>query len=82
MKHLKEYEEFLNEDKDNFITDERIRNVWRSLYGDDFIDKHPSIFKILKQRPPITLKELERIWDETYDKNLKDELPEFWSKLK
>ena len=63
------------------IEDKKIIDVWKEVYGNDLINDHPQIFKILKQRPAVDKMEFKRIWDETYDEDLEKEYPEFFSKL-
>ena len=79
MSHIPNFNEFLGESSE--IKDKKIVDIWKEVYGNDFIQDHPLIFKILKQRPPIGKKELKRIWDETYDEDLEKEYQEFYSKL-
>lgn len=84
MPYIPSFDMYLNEsgDNDNHVKDKKIIDVWKEVYGKDFINDHPTIFKILKQRPSIDKRELKRIWDETYDEDLEKEYSEFFKKLK
>lgn len=81
MKHIKEYEEFINEDLNATISDPEIVEAWEKVYGKDFREDFPGIYKILKQRAKVDSKELERIWTETHEKSFKEEHPKVWNIL-
>ena len=73
------FKESLNE----LNTDGAIMNLWKKLYGEDFVSEYPAVAKILKvNRKNIDRKELARIWDETYGEDLKKEYPDFFKALK
>ncbi len=73
------FKESLNE----LNTDGAIMNLWKKLYGEDFVSEYPAVAKILKvNRKNIDRKELARIWDETYGEDLKDKYPDFFKALK
>ena len=73
------FKESLNE----LNTDGAIMNLWKKLYGEDFVSEYPAVAKILKvNRKNIDRRELARIWDETYGEDLKDKYPDFFKALK
>ena len=73
------FKESLNE----LNTDGAIMNLWKKLYGEDFVSEYPAVAKILKvNRKNIDRRELARIWDETYGEDLKKEYPDFFKALK
>lgn len=78
MLKIPKFNEFINE---NEFKDKEIFKMWKDVYGKDFIHEHPSIYKILKQRPHIDKYELKRMWDEVYDLDFEKEHPEVYSKL-
>jgi hypothetical protein len=71
----------LNEDLDSTVSDPEIEEAWEAVYGHPLKHDHPSIFKILKQRPPIDSRELDRIWSETFEKTFKEQHPRVWDIL-
>jgi hypothetical protein len=81
MSHLRKFNDFIKESER--IEDKKIIDVWKEIYGNDFVIDHPIIFKILKQRPSLSIdkRELKRIWNETYDEDLEKDYPEFYSKI-
>ena len=104
MKHIKEFEEFINESKfpdkvtgndgtiddngyrinedlDATVSDPELEAAWEEIYSHPLKHDHPSIFKIIKQRPPVDSRELDRIWSETFDKTFKDQHPRVWEIL-
>lgn len=71
----------INEDLDSTVSDPEIEEAWEKIYGHPLKHDHPSIFKILKQRPPIDSRELDRLWSECFDKTFKDQHPRVWDIL-
>ena len=64
-------------------SDGAIMDLWKKLYGEDFVSEYPAVAKILKvNRKNIDRRELARIWDETYGEDLKDKYPDFFKALK
>jgi hypothetical protein len=78
MKHIKLFEDFLNEAED---VKKDIHDHWQEVYGKDFIAEHPSIAKILKNRKNLDLREFERIWNESYEEDFKEAHPNIWNKM-
>ena len=78
----------LRESSDHVLTEERmisdkdIVDIWKDIYGENFINEYPAVWKILKQRPPVDKREFKRIWDEAYGEDLEKEYEEFWKKIK
>lgn len=72
----------ISKNNPDLISDKTIANLWKDVYDEEFSSSYPSIWKILKQRPPITKKEFNRIWTDTYETDLKKSKPEFWERLK
>ena len=79
----KEWKKYLNESMNELNTDGAIMDLWKKLYGEDFVSEYPAVAKILKvNRKNIDRRELARIWDETYGEDLKDKYPDFFKALK
>lgn len=68
--------------EERMISDKDIVDIWKDIYGENFINEYPAVWKILKQRPPIDKAEFKRIWSEVYDEDLEKEYEEFWKKIK
>ena len=78
-----QWKQYLNESMNELNTDGAIMDLWKKLYGEDFISEYPAVAKILKvNRKNIDRRELARIWDETYGEDLKDKYPDFFKALK
>lgn len=71
----------INEDLDATVSDPEVEEAWVKIYGHSLKHDHASIFKILKQRPPLDSKELDRIWSEAFDKTFKEQHPRVWDIL-
>lgn len=64
------------------ITKKTFLDLWKEIYGENFISEFPAVAKILKNRPnDIDKREISRIWDETYGEDFKEEYPGIWDKL-
>jgi hypothetical protein len=78
-----QWKQYLNESMNELNTDGAIMDLWKKLYGEDFVSEYPAVAKILKvNRKNIDRRELARIWDETYGEDLKDKYPDFFKALK
>ena len=78
-----QWKKYLNESMNELNTDGAIMDLWKKLYGEDFVSEYPAVAKILKvNRKNIDRRELARIWDETYGEDLKKEYPDFFKALK
>jgi hypothetical protein len=71
----------VNEDLSATVSDPEVEAAWEKIYGHSLKHDHASIFKILKQRPHIDSKELDRIWSESFDKTFKEQHPRVWDIL-
>tara|TARA_R100001460_G_scaffold25459_1_gene51175 strand:- start:1158 stop:1622 length:465 start_codon:yes stop_codon:yes gene_type:complete len=67
-----------------FITNSNITDLWSEIYdGEDFIDKHPAIYKILKNRAQMDRREMKRIWAMVYgDEDFEKEHPRVFKRIK
>jgi hypothetical protein len=74
-------DEDLHEDLNATISDPEIEEAWNKVYGKDFKEDFPHIFKIMKQRAKMDSRELERIWNETHENSFKEEHPKVWNIL-
>jgi len=64
------------------MTKKTFLDLWKEVYGENFISEFPAVAKILKNRPnDIDKREISRIWDETYGEDFKEEYPGIWDKL-
>jgi len=64
------------------MTKKTFLDLWKEIYGENFISEFPAVAKILKNRPnDIDKREISRIWDETYGEDFKEEYPGIWNKL-
>ena len=64
------------------MTKKTFLDLWKEIYGENFISEFPAVAKILKNRPnDIDKREISRIWDETYGEDFKEEYPGIWDKL-
>jgi len=64
------------------MTKKTFLDLWKEVYGENFISEFPAVAKILKNRPnDIDKREISRIWDETYGEDFKEEYPGIWNKL-
>jgi len=64
------------------VTKKTFLDLWKEIYGENFISEYPAVAKILKNRPnDIDKREISRIWDETYGEDFKEEYPGIWDKL-
>lgn len=72
---------YIKEDLNATISDSEIEEAWEKVYGKEFKEDYPGIFKILKQRAKLDSRELERIWVETHEKSFKKEHPKVWNIL-
>ncbi len=79
---IKQINESTLNEEEMLISDKDIIDLWEDIYGENFINEYPAIWKILKQRPPVDKKEFKRIWSEVYDEDLEKEYEEFWKKIK
>ena len=78
-----QWKKYLNESMNELNTDGAIMDLWKKLYGEDFVSEYPAVAKILKvNRKNIDRRELARFWDETYGEDLKKEYPDFFKALK
>jgi hypothetical protein len=82
MKNIyKPLTENLNEDLSATISDPELEAAWLKVYGKEFKEDFPQIFKIMKQRAKMDSRELERIWNETHETSFKEEHPKVWNIL-